>query len=82
MVSTNRADSSGDDSLVSFFRMPLLYNRIGGGKFLAIIFFICLTFAGLSSLISLMELPIHVLTDFGCKNNSALISVEADYFLL
>jgi len=47
--------------------MPLLYGRISGGRFLAIIYFICLTFAGLSSLISLMELPIHVMTDYGCE---------------
>lgn len=54
--------------------MPLLYGSITGGKFLAIIFFLCLTFAGLSSLISLMELPIHVMTDYGGMIELAQIS--------
>ena len=51
----------------SYCRMPLLFQSIGGGRVLAIAFFLCLTLAGLSSLISLMELPIHILTDLNCK---------------
>ena len=47
--------------------MPLLFHSISGGRVLAIAFFLCLTLAGLSSLISLMELPIHILTDLNCK---------------
>ena len=47
--------------------MPLLYGSISGGKALAIIFFLCIAFAGLSSLISIMERPVHALTDFGRK---------------
>ena len=47
--------------------MPLLFENIGGGRVLAVAFFLCLTLAGLSSLISLMELPIHVLTDLNSK---------------
>ena len=47
--------------------MPLLFQSISGGRVLAIAFFLCLTLAGLSSLISLMELPIHILTDLNCK---------------
>lgn len=47
--------------------MPVLFQHIGdkSGRFLAIAFFLCLTLAGLSSLISLLELSIHTLTDFG-----------------
>ena len=48
-----------------FLRMPLLYGSITGGKVLAILFFLCIAFAGLSSLISIIERPIHVLVDFG-----------------
>ena len=44
----------------------MLFQHIGGGgRFLAIAFFFCLSLAGLSSLISLLELSIHTLTDFG-----------------
>ena len=46
--------------------MPVLFDNIGsGGRFLAIAFFFCLSLAGLSSLISLLELSIHTITDFG-----------------
>jgi len=47
--------------------MPILYNDITGGHFLCVLFFLCVTLAGLSSVVSLMERPIRVLTDFGCK---------------
>ena len=45
--------------------MPLLYGSITGGKALAILFFISICFAGLSSLISIIERPVRVLEDFG-----------------
>ena len=50
--------------------MPLLFNSIdaGVGRFMAVLFFLCLALAGLSSLISLMEMPIHILTDFGSES--------------
>ena len=40
---------------------------------LAIGFFLCLTLAGLSSLIALMELPIHILTDLNCECHGSVI---------
>ena len=49
----------------SIFRMPLLYASIGGGRVLAVMFFLCLTLAGISSLISILEQSVHVLEDFG-----------------
>lgn len=48
-----------------YFRMPLLFGSIGGGRFFAVVFFLSLSLAGLSSLIAIMEFPIHVLNDFG-----------------
>ena len=53
--------------LVSYYRMPILYNNITGGRFLCVVFFLCVALAGLSSVVSLMERPIHVLSDFGSK---------------
>ena len=47
--------------------MPLLYGTLGGGRVLAILFFLCVTLAGLSSLISIQEQCVHVLEDFGSK---------------
>ena len=48
--------------------MPLLYGSIKNGKVLAIIFFLCIAFAGISSLISIIERPVHLLADFGGKD--------------
>ena len=45
--------------------MPLLYASLSGGRVLAVIFFLCITLAGISSLISIMEQSVHVLEDFG-----------------
>ena len=53
--------------LLVCFRMPILYNNITGGRFLCVVFFLCVALAGLSSVVSLMERPIHVLSDFGSK---------------
>ena len=53
-------------------RMPLLYGSITHGRFLAILFFFCVTLAGLSSLISILELCVHVLEDFGSSHYSII----------
>ena len=60
-------DNGPANTGITFIWMPLLFFSIKGGRFLAAIFFISLTLAGLSSLISLMELVVHVLADFGSK---------------
>jgi NSS family neurotransmitter:Na+ symporter len=52
---------------ITFIQMPILYGSIAGGRVLAILFFFCITLAGLSSLISILELCVHVLEDFGVK---------------
>ena len=45
--------------------MPILYNNISGGRFLCALFFICISLAGFSSMVSLMERTIRVAIDFG-----------------
>lgn len=50
--------------------MPLLYASLTGGRVLAVLFFICITFAGLSSLISIIERPVRVLEDFGGRTKN------------
>ena len=52
-------------NVIISFRMPLLFGSISGGRVFAIVFFLSLSLAGLSSLIAIMEFPIHVLNDFG-----------------
>ena len=65
---------------VSFSRMPLLYGSIDGGRVLAVLFFICITLAGLSSLISILELCVHVLEDFGSNDKFLYILTAFIFF--
>lgn len=50
--------------------MPVLYNTVESGatgRVLCAIFFLGLVFAGISSLIAIMEVGVHVLNDFGSE---------------
>ena len=57
-------------SLKLHYRMPILYNNISSGHFLCALFFICISLAGFSSMVSLMERTIRVCIDFGSMCNS------------
>ena len=51
-------------------RVPVLYNTVESGamgRVLCAIFFLGLVFAGISSLIAIMEVGVHVLNDFGSE---------------
>ena len=61
------SSSSTRDSVIINIRMPLLYGSIKGGRILAVLFFLCITLAGLSSMITSTERPVHALEDFGSK---------------
>ena len=48
--------------------MPVLFSTVGTfGRVLAVLFFLCLSFAGITSLMSNFELMTHTFQDFGCK---------------
>ena len=47
-----------------FSRMPVLYSELGvPGRILSSLFFLCLSLAGVTSLVALLELPIHTLEE-------------------
>ena len=48
-----------------FSRMPVLYSELGipAGRILSSLFFLCLSLAGVTSLVALLELPIHTLEE-------------------
>ncbi|XP_060077714.1 uncharacterized sodium-dependent transporter YocR-like [Ylistrum balloti] len=51
---------------LTFIWIPVLFSTLGAfGRVLAILFFLCLSCAGVTSLISNMELVCHTLEDFG-----------------
>lgn len=54
------------DDVISCFRMPVLFETIGTlGRVIAVLFFLSLSFAGITSLMSNFELVTKTLQDFG-----------------
>jgi NSS family neurotransmitter:Na+ symporter len=71
---------AGNEGL-TFVWMPQLFAQMtGGGVFMAI-FFLALSFAALTSLISMLELATRVLMDFGLPRRRALVWVGAAGFV-
>ncbi|MGM0545146.1 MAG: sodium-dependent transporter [Bacteroidota bacterium] len=74
-------DSGPAGTGLTFIWMPQLFNEMAGGRFLAIIFFLGLTFAAFSSLISMIELASRVLIDMNISRYRATIGVCVTGFL-
>jgi NSS family neurotransmitter:Na+ symporter len=72
---------AGNEGL-AFIELPRLFLQMPGGKILIAIFFLALFFAAFSSLISMLELPVRILMDFGMRRKRAIIFVAAAGFLL
>ncbi|TVQ01222.1 MAG: sodium-dependent transporter [Balneolaceae bacterium] len=66
---------------LTFMWMPQLFSGMAGGKFFAILFFLGLTFAAFSSLISMIELATKVFVDMGITRTKATIGVCTAGFL-
>lgn len=60
---------------LTFMWMPQLFNEMAGGKIFAILFFLGLTFAAFSSLISMIELATKVFVDMGVARRAATVGV-------
>jgi len=75
--------SSGPASTgLTFIWLPMLFNKIYGGKIINILFFIGLAFAGFSSLISMYEQAIRSFIDLGFKRKNIIpIFFVLAYFL-
>ncbi|HUF78318.1 MAG TPA: sodium-dependent transporter [Thermoanaerobaculia bacterium] len=67
---------AGNEGL-TFIWMPRLFAEMPGGAFFMVLFFLALSFAALTSLISMVELATRVLTDFGVARRKALAWVGA-----
>lgn len=75
--------SSGPASTgLTFIWMPQLFARMVMGTPLAVLFFLGLTFAGFSSIISMFELATRVLLDTGLKRNQSIGIVVVSIYLL
>ena len=67
---------------LTFIWMPQLFAKMSLGKPLAILFFLGLSFAGFSSLISMLELAVRNLIDFGVKRATAVGWIVGVCFLM
>lgn len=67
---------------LTFIWMPQLFARMVMGTPLAILFFLGLTFAGFSSIISMFELSTRVLLDTGIKRSHAIGIVVVTVYIL
>ena len=67
---------------LTFIWMPQLFAKMSFGKPLAILFFLGLTFAGFSSLISMLELAVRNLIDFGVKRATAVSWIVGVCFIM
>jgi NSS family neurotransmitter:Na+ symporter len=75
--------SSGPASTgLTFIWMPQLFARMPAGGTLAILFFLGLSFAAFSSLISMIELATRVFVDSGLVRSRAILFVGATGFVL
>lgn len=71
---------AGNEGL-TFIWMPQLFDRMPGGGFFMVLFFLALSFAALTSLISMIELACRILIDLGLQRRRALLFVGAAGFL-
>jgi NSS family neurotransmitter:Na+ symporter len=67
---------------LTFIWMPQLFAEMAFGKALAVLFFLALSFAALSSLISMIELASRALVDFGLERRRAVATVAGVGFTL
>ena len=66
---------------LTFIWMPQLFAKMAFGKLLSILFFLGLSFAGFSSLISMLELAVRNLIDFGMERKSAIVWIITACFI-
>ncbi len=78
VIKTSGPASTG----LTFIWMPQLFTKMLGGNVLAVLFFIGLSFAGLSSLIAQLELPTRICIDFGFDRKKSIVIVALLSFVL
>jgi NSS family neurotransmitter:Na+ symporter len=67
---------------LTFIWIPQLFNQMPGGDFFAVCFFLALTFAALSSLISMLELTTRVFMDMRLSRQKSLLIVYVGALVL
>jgi len=71
---------SGNQGL-TFISVPSLFQNVPLGQLVLALFFLALSFAAFSSLLSLLELPTRILIDAGLKRKKAILLVISTAFI-
>ena len=72
------AQSTGENSTgLTFIWIPRLLGGTGGGQYMLVLFFLALSLAALSSLISMVELAVRNLIDLGLNRKTSTVAVTA-----
>ena len=75
-------DSGPASTGLTFVWMPQLFAQMTGGRIVAVLFFVGLSCAAMTSLISMVELGTRVLIDAGMRRRRALLLVVSVGFVL
>ncbi|MCA0270210.1 MAG: sodium-dependent transporter [Bacteroidetes bacterium] len=75
-------DSGPASTGLTFMWTPQLFAKMAGGKLLGILFFLGLSFAAFTSLVSMIELAVRVLVDGGMARRKAVLFVASAGFVL
>jgi NSS family neurotransmitter:Na+ symporter len=67
---------------LTFIWMPQLFARMVFGHPIAVLFFLGLSFAGFSSLIAMLELPVRIVVDAGVRRSRAILFIVVVSYLL
>lgn len=79
---TTVTDTGPVSTGLTFIWIPRLFEEISGGRFFLFVFFLALSVAALSSLISMVELGTRILMDFGLSRKRAVSLIAAGCFVL
>jgi len=87
ILTTERAlevvsDTGPASTGLTFIWIPKLFEQISAGKFFLVLFFLALSIAALSSLISMIELGTRIMMDFGLTRRKGIAIVGSVSFLL
>ncbi|MFC1556997.1 sodium-dependent transporter [candidate division KSB1 bacterium] len=67
---------------LTFVWIPQLFNQMPAGQFFLVLFFLALSFAAVSSLISMIELTTRIFMDMGLSRKRAILLVGSVAFVL
>ncbi|RKZ06906.1 sodium-dependent transporter, partial [bacterium] len=66
---------------LTFIWIPRLFEKIAGGHVFLFLFFLALSIAAISSLISMIELGTRIMIDFGLSRKQGIVIVSTGSFL-